>query len=777
VALLAGLMASSAVAPAQTSGAAATTNRAPQGVPAIELRAGMVITRSVRVARGTYRLVADVPYDSGVIVIRGNDITVDFGGAVLEGMPAEADPDLASGIAIRIDGGRNVRIVNARIRGYKIGILARGTENLVIERVDASNNWKPRLFSLVEHESLVDWLSYHRNENREWMRFGAAFYLEDVRGGAVRSSRVEQGMNALLMVRTTGVVVTDNVFSFNSGLGIGLYRSSGNTVVRNQVDFDVRGYSHGFYRRGQDSAGILLYEQSSDNVIAYNSVTHGGDGFFLWAGQSTMDTGAGGANDNWVVGNDFSWAPANGIEATFSRNAFVGNRLEGNDYGIWGGYSYSSRIVGNCFLENRVGIAIEHGQDNAIVRNAFVGDTTAISLWANPIEPSDWGYPKARDTRSRDYRITGNSFTRHRVALRAANTSGIRFQGNRVAGVDSIAVLRDTSGFLGAGAEHVAGGGPGVERQGTVSAFPARGCPTRAAVDSVPPAIRTRIQAAVNFPVGRARAVAGAVAVPAQPLARRDRSAIIVDEWGPYDGKSPKLWPLDSTRAVPLRLRVLGPAGRWRLVSRRGVASLSRDVGVVGDTIVVTPAPDSAGDWAVELEYSGGATRTPRGTGYGAGARYRFGYEWFEPPQQWDVRFHTWSGSVPANSVGLAAARALSTAPVARRVLPRVDLFWYRPAMPELPQARWALDAATTVDLPPGTYTLRTISDDGIRVWVDDALVIDRWTHHESTVDHATLQGGRHRIRVQYFQDDGWVELRVDIVRGTERSTGSPGPH
>ena len=35
-----------------------------------------------------------------------------------------------------------------------------------------------------------------------------------------------------------------------------------------------------------------------------------------------MDTGQGGCNDNLLYGNDFSHAPTNGIEATFSRNAF-----------------------------------------------------------------------------------------------------------------------------------------------------------------------------------------------------------------------------------------------------------------------------------------------------------------------------------------------------------------------------------------------------------------------------------------------------------------------
>jgi hypothetical protein len=73
---------------------------------------------------------------------------------------------------------------------------------------------------------------------------------------------------------------------------------------------------------------------------------------------------------------------------------------------------------------------------------------------------------------------------------------------------------------------------------------------------------------------------------------------------------------------------------------------------------------------------------------------------------------------------------------------------------------------------------LQTISDDAIRVWVDDALVIDDWTPHESRVDVAPLGGGHHQLRVQYLQVDGWVEQRLEILRGPPpMSGGSPGPH
>ena len=56
-------------------------------------------------------------------------------------------------------------------------------------------------------------------------------------------------------------------------------------------------------------------------------------------------------------------------------------------------------------------------------------------------------------------------------------------------------------------------------------------------------------------------------------------------------------------------------------------------------------------------------------------------------------------------------------------------------------------------------------------------LVIDNWSPHESALDFAELRGGHHGIRVQYYQADGWYELRVEIVRGRDRSPGSPGAH
>ena len=635
-----------------------------QGLPRENPRVGLVVTRSVRLTPGTWHLTPDPSLDSAAITIRGNGITVDARGVTLLGAPDSADPDRYAGVAIRVEGGHGVRVLGATIHGYRFGLIARGTRGLVLDGLDVSRTWKPRLFSLVEHESLVDWLSFHHNEHDEWLRFGAGIYLEDVDSGDVKDVTGEQGMDGLMLVRSSHLRIWDDDFSFNSGLGIGLYRSSENDIQHNRLDYDIRGYSHRHYHRGQDSAGLLLFEQSSRNIIAYNSVTHGGDGLFLWAGQSTMDSGTGGCNDNLIYGNDFSYAAANGIEVTFSRNTIVANRIAGNDYGIWGGYSYDTKIVGNTFRGNRTGIAIEHGQDNLIGWNAFFGDTTALRLWADTIAPSDWGYPKHRDTRSRGIRALGNLFDDVGTLFRVANTDTMVIARNRVAFQDSAAqVFHDTTQVRwedNTPVDHDA-----------------------AVLDSVP------LEYSVSAPIpldGRR--------VPSTALSLRDRAAIIVDQWGPYEYRAPR-----------------------------------------------PPATE------------------------------------FAPPIAWEAKFFVWSDSTDPRSRPDAFRALLGTTPILTRQESRLDYEWYGPAIKALPLEHWALDAKGAVDLGPGTYSIRTISDDAIRVWMDGKLVIDDWTPHESVVDHAVITGGHHTLEVQYYQVDGWTELRLEIVRGIETSTGSPGPH
>jgi LysM repeat protein len=62
-----------------------------------------------------------------------------------------------------------------------------------------------------------------------------------------------------------------------------------------------------------------------------------------------------------------------------------------------------------------------------------------------------------------------------------------------------------------------------------------------------------------------------------------------------------------------------------------------------------------------------------------------------------------------------------------------------------------------------GTYTFTATADDGVRVYVDDTLVIDDWNIHpaaENSGDIA-LTGGSHTIQVRYFDESGLASVYV----------------
>jgi parallel beta-helix repeat protein len=670
------------------------------------LTRGLVIDHSVTITPGIYRLAASGDLKTPAITIRGNNITVDMNGAVLDGSPAAAAPDAFAGIGILIDGGSNVTVKNATVRGYKVAILARSSPDLRLTHNDVSYNWKQRLYSGIEKESLVDWMSYHQNEKDEWLRYGAGIYLRGCDRAEIDNNTAVQGQNGLMVTDSTQLKIWNNTFQYLSSIGVGLYRVTRSTIMHNRIDWCVRGYSHGFYNRGQDSAGLLMYEQSSDNTVAYNSVTHGGDGLFLWAGQSTMDTGKGGANDNLFYRNDFSHAPTNGIEATFSRNRFIENRVEENWHGVWGGYSYDSLWQGNRFARNTEAIAIEHGQDNVIAGNVFERNDVAIRLWQNATQDPNWGYPKNRDTRSRGYKILGNTLRENKTDYDIKSTLDVE-----------------------------------------------------TAATPMPPDAEVPER------------LAGGIDPMIKDGERRGRDTIIIDQWGPYDWKSPKLWPVLEQPGLrgpgynvrgPLTLNVLGPAGQWRVASSRG-ARVTPPNGKVGDVVTVRPAAGTVVDVDVALEYRGASVVSPRGARTRAGAPYVFRYSRFFAPIDWVIRFFEYPDAADPVKQPQAFARLLSATPAKTVSRDRIDYMSGRTIEEGVARDKFAFSAAGAVNLPGGDYTVQVISDDGARVWMDGKLLLDAWQPHESRVDTVRIGGGRHAFRVEYYEIGGWSEMRFDI--------------
>lgn len=706
----------------------------------IRLEPGLVITSDATVQPGTYNIPAD---SMGAIVIRGHGITVDFAGAILDGATEGTVPDEFTGTGIRIDQSSGVTIRNATVRGYKVGLHATDAPNITILGGDFSYNYRQRLKSTLEREHLDDWMSYHSNENDEWLRYGAAIYLRRADGARVEGVIVTGGQNGIMATQVNGATFTSNTIVFNSGIGIGLYRSSRNQIMSNRIDWNVRGYSHGVYNRGQDSAAILLYEQSNENAIWYNSATHSGDGLFLWAGQTTMDTGEGGCNDNGVFANDFSFAPTNGIEVTFSRNFIANNRIEGCWHGVWGGYSYATVIRANEFVDNDEHIAIEHGQDIEISENTFAGGTLGIRAWERLTQPEDWGYSRARDVSSREYDVARNVFHDVDVPISIANTDGVVLRGNHLGVPQDSLVLTGSTGLF----------------HGAFGYTP----PGRDA--GMPPIVRKMLADTPSLrghDPGDASVLSTDVS-PGHP--RSGRSYILVDEWGPHDFRSPVAWPRSDRRGRDQTFEMLGPPGLWRIVSMQGVDSVSARTGRMGDTLHVRRGDDPIVDMRMELEFRGDLVADRFGEETPAGEPYRFTYAYSHVPLAWSMSFYNYDDTSEPRSQPDAFRRLLDAAPVYTEVADELGYQWYGSPHEGVGPNHFATVAEATIDVPPGTYRFELTSDDGVRMWVDGELVHDDWTYHPPRTAEIELElDGRHELRIEHFEIDGYATL-VGVLR------------
>ena len=76
---------------------------------------------------------------------------------------------------------------------------------------------------------------------------------------------------------------------------------------------------------------------------------------------------------------------------------------------------------------------------------------------------------------------------------------------------------------------------------------------------------------------------------------------------------------------------------------------------------------------------------------------------------------------------------------------------------PGIPNTNYSVRWTRTLDFESGDYRLYARSDDGIRVFVDDSLVIDAWYDSSGDRTHTTdlYLSGHRRLRVEYYQHLG----------------------
>jgi hypothetical protein len=73
--------------------------------------------------------------------------------------------------------------------------------------------------------------------------------------------------------------------------------------------------------------------------------------------------------------------------------------------------------------------------------------------------------------------------------------------------------------------------------------------------------------------------------------------------------------------------------------------------------------------------------------------------------------------------------------------------------------ARWT----RSVYFEEGAYRFTVTTDDGVRLWVDDRLLIDQWQDQAATYSaDLSLTQGCHRVRLEYYERNGAAEVDLN---------------
>ncbi len=322
-----------------------------QDRPYIALREGMLLDAGAYIRPGEYVFSGQRP-----VIVEGENIDLQFDGVTIRGAVDPDSPDRFTGVAIIVRNARNVRIGNLKAHGFHTALVLENCTNVYIYNCDFSYNYRPQLQGSDDISTDDDRLGDLSGEADGWRALGAGIYGRRVYNSRLEGNRITGGQHGILLAASDSNLISGNMIIYNSGVGLGLYDSRGNTIRQNHLDFNIRGM------RTDDTpaawgAGLLLVGASCGNTVEFNSLTHCSDGVAGLYRPGTTGT------DPWQ-----------------------GNRFYRNDcsYNLRSGLTLSQasgdELDGNVFEDCTTGTAIYSGTHISIKANAFNGTDTAIVL-------------------------------------------------------------------------------------------------------------------------------------------------------------------------------------------------------------------------------------------------------------------------------------------------------------------------------------------------------------------------------------------------------------
>jgi len=128
------------------------------------------------------------------------------------------------------------------------------------------------------------------------------------------------------------------------------------------------------------------------------------------------------------------------------------------------------------------------------------------------------------------------------------------------------------------------------------------------------------------------------------------------------------------------------------------------------------------------------------------------------------------AAQLPGAGLGLGASYFATTNLSGTPVLSRVESVNFNWGVTSpgtgVPASAFSVRWTGLIEAPAsGTYRLRTTADDGVRLWIDDVQLINKWTARGLTTDTAAginlTAGQKVRVRMEYFVASGKAEARL----------------